>query len=172
MKKVIRIGTVKEYINRGREVKADVFCKIKFKEGKLSISGVIGPKSDGDCVGSCGQINMSLKPEDVIPAKGWTNEMITQFLNIWDEWHLNDMVAGSPTQENELKKHTFPGYPVTYYNWACSVLTAANLQPDANYLHNNKPYKYGAAWLKKEVPSEVLDFLESLPLTDKTPAWV
>jgi len=33
-------------------------------------------------------------------------------------------------------------------------------------------YKYGSAWLREEVPQEVLDFLMSLPDTDKTPAWV
>lgn len=33
-------------------------------------------------------------------------------------------------------------------------------------------YRYGSAWLKEEVPAEVLAFLESLPETDKTPAWV
>lgn len=33
-------------------------------------------------------------------------------------------------------------------------------------------YKYGSAWLKEAVPAEVISFLESLPETDKIPAWV
>ena len=33
-------------------------------------------------------------------------------------------------------------------------------------------HKYGNAWLKMDVPEDVLDFLKSLPDTDKTPAWV
>lgn len=33
-------------------------------------------------------------------------------------------------------------------------------------------YKFGTAWLKEEVPQDVLQFLASLPETDKTPAWV
>lgn len=33
-------------------------------------------------------------------------------------------------------------------------------------------YKYGSAWLKEEVPQEVVDFLASLPDSTITPAWV
>ena len=33
-------------------------------------------------------------------------------------------------------------------------------------------YAYGSAWGKETVPDEVLTFLESLPETTKTPAWV
>ena len=33
---------------------AKVFCKIKFVDECLSISGVEGPLANGDCKGSCG----------------------------------------------------------------------------------------------------------------------
>lgn len=33
-------------------------------------------------------------------------------------------------------------------------------------------YKYGSAWLKVELPPEVINYLESLPEASKTPAWV
>ena len=33
-------------------------------------------------------------------------------------------------------------------------------------------YRYGSEWLKEELPGEVIEFLESLPDTDITPAWV
>lgn len=33
-------------------------------------------------------------------------------------------------------------------------------------------YKYGSKWLKKEVPDEVVQFLESLPESKVKPAWV
>lgn len=33
-------------------------------------------------------------------------------------------------------------------------------------------YKYGSAWLTREVPQDVISFLESLPESDKVPAWV
>ena len=33
-------------------------------------------------------------------------------------------------------------------------------------------YKYGTKWLKVDVPASVLEWLQALPDTDKTPAWV
>lgn len=33
-------------------------------------------------------------------------------------------------------------------------------------------YKYGTSWLHEEVPADVLEWLRSLPVTDRTPAWV
>ena len=33
-------------------------------------------------------------------------------------------------------------------------------------------YKYGSQWLREDLPADVIRFLESLPETDITPAWV
>ena len=33
-------------------------------------------------------------------------------------------------------------------------------------------YEYGSRWLHEDVPGDVIEWLESLPETDKTPAWV
>lgn len=33
-------------------------------------------------------------------------------------------------------------------------------------------YKYGSAWLREEVPAEVVEFLRSLPESELVPAWV
>lgn len=161
-------------IHLGRGPSGHIFCKISFIDGKLSITGVEGPTSNGNCRGSCGQIVMGLKGhEDLIdPAPGWTRGKIADFLDIWDKWHLNDMQAGSPKQRAHLATLKFPGYPANHYTWACERLVEAGLQPDPNYLHNDKPYSYGNAWLHKEVPADVIAFLEALPTTDVQPAWV
>lgn len=74
-------------VHDGRTARA--FAKIKFKEEKLSICGVIGPKSNGDCMGSCGQCIEEIRIGS--PVDGWTVEMLQKFCDIWDEWHLNDM---------------------------------------------------------------------------------
>lgn len=161
--KVVRVGVTSD---------GSAFAKITFADGKLSISGAVGPRKDGDCRGSCGQWCMSYLAEDIKPAPGWTTDRVAQFLLVWDQWHLNDTIAGSPAQETELSQHKAPGYPVSQFEWAQRVLKAANLEPDAGYLHNGKPYSYGTAWFTKEVPAYVISFLESLPDTDITPAWV
>lgn len=157
--KIIRIGT---------NDAGNVYCKIKFRDGKLSISGVEGPLKSGNARGSCGQINMSMKPRQFNSfADGWDKKVLAKFLEYWDDWHLNDMKAGTPAQEAYLKAHKdeFPGYPVNRYNWACETLGAVGLHPDNGY-------KYGSAWLKQEVPESVISFMQSLPDTDKAPAWI
>jgi hypothetical protein len=168
MKKVVRIGTAKTYGGRGYSI----FCKIEFKEGQLSISGVEGPTQGGNCLGGCGQIEMHLKDhlDTITPAPGWTRPMLRQFFDIWDRWHLNDMKAGSAIQENYLREHPLDPesykYPKSHYEVASEVLAQAGLNPDPD------GYKYGHAWKREEVPQAVIDFLASLPDTDKQPAWV
>lgn len=71
------------------ETEVPVFCKIELLEGKLSITGVVGPKSNGNCYGSCGQCSDEVRTGT--PTKNWTDEMLQKFCDIWDEWHLNDM---------------------------------------------------------------------------------
>jgi hypothetical protein len=112
MKKVVRIGSLKGY--------GDVFCEIKFVEGKLSISGVIGPLKNGDCRGGCGQICMEfehrnpadnddryqqrIKPTEFMFAPGWDAEKWFYFLEVWKHWHLNDMRSGCEHQRGWGKK--------------------------------------------------------------------
>ena len=161
--KTIRIGTTQTY--RGRW--ASVYCKIKYKDGKLSISGVIGPLYTGNALGGCGQIDMEFghknpehndsrydnptKPSEIRFAEGWDAEKWLEFLEIWKLYHLNDMNAGCGHQRalgwKDYDKHPSEPCPT------CG-------------------YKYSTAWLTVLVPEKALDFLASLPDTDQQPAWV
>jgi hypothetical protein len=213
--------------------RADVFCKIELKNGCLSITGVEGPKANGNALGSCGQIDKILRETFTTNrfalASNWSEDTFIRFLDIWDRWHLNDMKAGTPEQQAELGKHVFPGYPTSHYSWACEILQqappftvwclpaitpeqdakiwasalgntrapkiakvratpetfetieAASLhaatidkakEPEIYGLWNDEGYKYGSAWLREEVPSDVLEFLAGLPDSEVTPAWV
>lgn len=175
--KVVRLGS----INTGRRW-ARVYCKIEFKEGKLSISGVEGPLSSGNALGSCGQIDMHLRDKQhaIKLAPGWTRSNLAKFFDVWKDWHLNDMKAGTPAQMAELAKHTFPGYPTNHYEWACAILKDAGLYEvqtgrevqNANGQFVPETYKYGSAWLREDVPQDVIEFLTGLPDTDMQPAWV
>lgn len=71
------------------EGRAKGFCKIEFEDGRLSISGVIGPKRNGNAKGSCGQCVDEIR--NGMPDSGWNQEMLNRFCDIWNEWHLNDM---------------------------------------------------------------------------------
>lgn len=161
---VVRIGQTLQGSNRA----FDVFCKIEFENGKLSITGVEGPLASGNCRGGCGQIIMH-EWKITKYAPGWNKETEQRFREIWDRWHLNDMVAGSPAQMEFLRDNPIPkedyAYPKSHYDVASLVLERAGLNPDNGY-------KYGTRWLTEEVPADALEFLESLPSTDKKPAWV
>jgi len=122
--KVVRIGTIPINNRHG-----SVYCKITFKDKRLSISGVIAPLPSGNALGGCGQIDMEfdhankkqngkrydnpIKASSFKFAKGWNPHIWYKFLSIWKDYHLS-----------------------------------------------------------VEVPQEVIDFLNSLPETDKKPAWV
>ena len=164
MNKIVRIGKYENTPN-------SLFCVIKINDGNLSICGVEGPKSNGDCHGGCGQVVMhEWKITEYAP--GWDSELVAKFREVWERWHLNYIVAGSPAQMEFLRANpvTFK-YPESYYEKARESLTAAGLQPDAGYVRDGKPYSYGSAWLREELPQDVIDFLASLPEADITPAW-
>ena len=71
----------------GKKVRA--YAKIKFVDGNLRITGVIGPMRNGNCKGSCGQCVDEIREGK--PTEGWTEGMVQEFCDIWDKWHLNDM---------------------------------------------------------------------------------
>lgn len=89
MKKVINPCKSTGYHNNGNEFLVNVYVEIEYKDGKLSLHGVVGPKRNGDCYGSAGQCVDSIR--EGVPTDGWTKEMLEKLCNIWDEWHLNDM---------------------------------------------------------------------------------
>lgn len=178
LSKVVRIGTVE---SGGR--RASVYARISYDDaGKLSISGVIGPLLSGNALGGCGQIDTDfahrnpadddrrvsnpIKPEDIRFAPGWNREKWLDFLDAWHGYHLNDMHAGTPRQEAELKKYyaSNPGMQESY-DANVEHLRSVGLYEDGGY-------RYGTAWLKRSVPAQVVEFLRSLPDADKQPAWV
>lgn len=163
MNKIIRLGDT-------------IYCRIVVSRGRMSITGAVGPRSDGNADGPCGQIVMSLKPEHIRRfAPGWDAARAKKFLCIWRRWHLNDIQAGTPSQMRALRRAEVllaGEHIVDYFAWAMSTLAAANLEPDPGYLVQGRPYRYGTDWLTEPVPSGVIAWLQSLPDTDRTPAWV
>jgi len=98
--------------------KYNAFAKIIFEDGKLSISGVIGPKSNGNCYGGTGQCVDEISKGT--PTKEWTDEMLQKFCDIWKEYHLNDMRPYCEHQkalgwrEIAKKKVTIYNYTLTH----------------------------------------------------------
>jgi hypothetical protein len=90
-KKIVRIGLQSpEWAPRA----FSTFCVIKYKGGKLSITGVQGPLRNGNALGSCGQMYDSLIESGAgfkEFADGWNQSKLEKFVKIWQAWHLNDM---------------------------------------------------------------------------------
>lgn len=241
--KIVHPGNVRYSWHKYGEA-VPIFCKVNWDGEKLSITGTVGPKRNGDAVGGSGQINMEFsgkdkryhKPPEVEFAAGWDADTWRKFLDVWDEWHLNDMRAGCKHQRKtdmrrevelvwykltseayqtrkrvrheaaEAMLHHKPFKPTPTEEALAKLddwFKSTTHPPDADsplsgcyevekrehkaigwVTQDDHPdgmmgrkcpacgYKYGSAWLKEEVPADVLDFLRSLPDTDGTPAWV
>lgn len=117
---------------------------VKLNNGSLSIVGEMGPSGrDGS-----GQIYEDLE------EKYGSDEFIKRIVPIWKKWHLNDLTPGSPKQEAFLDKlyEKRPDYDV-----CVSKLKEEDLYEDSSFIYQGKPYKYGSAWLRTEIPQEVID---------------
>lgn len=76
----------------GKTARARGFVEITYTEDeRLSLCGVVGPMSNGNCRGSAGQCTEAIRSGDPIASDGWTRAMVNRLCEIWDEWHLNDM---------------------------------------------------------------------------------
>lgn len=113
MKKTVYIGNATGY-------GGGVFAKITHEGGRLSITGVIGPQPGGDARGSCGQIDGTIREASeagrLTLASNWAPDMLAQFLDVWDRWHLNDMRAACEHQRAEGWQEK-AREPRTVYHW-------------------------------------------------------
>jgi len=145
MKKEHRRTTLIARMPEGYPIYATVTIK---KTGDLSIVGVEGQKVNGDCRGSCGQI-----------VDGWKNWHpvdgvdLEKFAGIWKRWHMNDMRPGTHNQMWRLRQ--LRGENSWGYEFDCTLLEKCG-----ELVENG--YKYGSAWLREEVPADVLEYLRGL----------
>lgn len=171
----------------------NVFIKIAYTNGKLSLTGVVGPYRSGNCAGSCGQIIMDFKEydnrgfmslDDITPATGWDRAMIKTLLDIWDKWHLNDMQSACEHQRalgwtyedhrgmyvEKHKKH--PRYLIDEYDNGEDHDLYIIFDEFKGHLCPVCGYSIGSAWLFEPVPDDVITQLSNMPDTTIRPAWV
>lgn len=126
-----------------------VTVEIRIKAGdNLSIMGNVGRHSFG-------QIRDCLMDVDTL-AEGWTVGKVAKLHQIWKEYHLNDMQAGSPAQRAWIAQTGIVKYDDILAQMPADILH------DATELRNGKPYTYGTAWLRMDIPADVLDWLRAL----------
>jgi hypothetical protein len=117
---------------------------------RVSISATIfeGRVCDRNYV-SAGQCYDSINPSEFKDA-----DDLQAILDVWREWHLNDMLAGDKTQMLALEKFYEQNPQVKRdYDHSVSFLKSAEL-------HEHDAYKYGSAWLGKPVPQKIINFIK------------
>ena len=146
MKKTINLPKIA--YNGSRKINA-VTIDISLEDGNLSLIGNVWNARRTD-VTLCGQIYKELR--NLYPH----NSQVQSLVAVWKRWHFNDMRAGSPAQEAYLRANPVKAvYPESHYDKASAALAAVGLNPDNGY-------KYGSAWLKEELPAEIVAFIEGL----------
>ena len=121
----------------------------------FTMSGTIWNRLKTDCI-SAGQ-NI-----DTIRKLTMFNPIVKEMYQVWKEYHLNDMQAGSPRQEGFKLAMKYMG-KLTNYDNLVDALLANDLYVDWSYVNPNTGelgYKYGSAWLTKEIPEQVIEMIQ------------
>lgn len=151
-RKEIDLGKV-DYNGTGRKanrVTLDVRIEDRRGEPELSIMGNVWNHLGTD-IYSGGQ-NL-----DTIARLFPNDPKVQRILEVWREWHLNCMHAGTPAQEQAIKEGRESGEITTYPDWygsACRYLESRGLLEDNGY-------RYGSAWLSRELPQGIIAEVES-----------
>ena len=145
MKNVLRLGKV-DYDHTGHKVNAvDIEWELT-PDGRFSASGAIwdGRHYDNIAGGQILEEIARLFPRD---------ERVQRIIRVWRVWHLNDLTAGTPRQEAAIAQWKAEGNKYDYGK-AVEYLKSIGLYEDDGY-------KYGHAWLKRELPDDVKKEIKS-----------
>jgi hypothetical protein len=153
MKKIIDCGKI-DWNHTGRKVnKAELELKLEEKDGHwcFSCCGSVWNNMHTDILAGGQCLDEMFKHPELVEYK--------EIHTLWSRHHLNDMVAGSPKQEEAVKawaKRREKAGKRYDYTEACEMLKKKGLLVDESYIRNGKPYEYGTAWLTRDIPDEDL----------------
>lgn len=162
MKNVLDLGWVAYGITRSMKR-----AKIEWEwDGKrFSASGSIGQEVFGQCLEEIAKMPEAIK-----------NDKAQRIIEVWREYHLNDMNAGTPAQMDELKRrqHQENLTRMPEYDIQCQWLRDADIYevPYSNdmeaigglpedVLNGKRGYRYGERWLFRQVPENIVKEIES-----------
>ena len=86
---------------------------------------------------------------------------VRRMCEVWRQYHLNGMNAGTPAQTEFVKAHRDDFSRLDFYTDACKALDAVGLLYDASVDRDNGPdqprgYRYGSEWLYTELPDSII----------------
>lgn len=145
MKAVINMGKI-DFCNRGRKdcpVKIEIELRIK-DENKfiLSICAYVWNPF-------CSDIYMGGQCLDELYPFFLNDPVFQKLYNWWKSYHLNDMHAGTPEQEQALAEVHLLG--ANKYEQACKYLKSIGLY---EVPYKGETYKYGHGWIYYPIPEQ------------------
>lgn len=111
----------------------------------LSICGV-SRGGRGQCIDAVESKIANFKTADQVT--------LSRIVDIWRKYHLNDVNPGTKYQIELLSTLEYSNAEKRY-DQQCAYLESKNALEDRGYI-------YGHGWLYKEIPTDVIEFLESL----------
>jgi hypothetical protein len=122
---------------------------LKKSKGKLLTLSIVGDVNFGFRRGSAGGQCISTVRE----IWGHIPE-IAELCDLWERWHLNDLVAGTRKQMEAIRGME-KGPNLDWYTWACAQLALRDLLVD-------REYTFGHEWLYEPLPAKVVARIKAL----------
>lgn len=123
---------------------------LKRSKGKLLTLSIVGDVNFGFRKGECGGQCI-----DTIREIWGHIPKIAELCDLWERWHLNDLVAGTSKQMKIIRKLGECPVPSDWYTWACLNLKANDLLVD-------RGYTFGHEWLYEPLPAKVVARIKTL----------
>ena len=159
-----------DYLDRGK-MDCPAYIEYELKEGEngveFSASGEIWRADEADIYAGGQNI-------DVVVSFFPYDKKAKRIAEIWKSYHLNEMKAGLPDQEDFINDLTDNGWKYDY-SAACDILKKAGLYeipiqetdkctgsfPD-DVVSGKRGYRYGERWVYSEIPKEVIQAIMNL----------
>jgi len=155
MEKTISFGKI-DLNGKGRKInEVTIEMKLEYKKGKPCFSASAdvwnSRHTDVEMFGQC--------LDDLVPFFK-DNELYMEIVGLWQRNHLNDLTPGTPEQMKCLTDHKDEiNEDDGFYTKELNLLKKYNL--DVVDL-DGKPYKYGTAWLTRDISEEDLKAIERI----------
>ncbi len=157
-KKEISLGKI---AYNGKSKNCPVTVSLELRAVENAIHWETGDKVNGIELSICGNIWNHIKTDCY--SCGQNLDTIAQYIKtpkfkrirqIWEQYHLNDMNAGTKKQAEAIEKWKAEGNKYEY-SQVCEYLKSIGLYEDGFY-------KYGHAWLFRPIPDEVIAEVKQL----------
>lgn len=162
MKRIISFGKI-DFNGCGRKIN-EVDVEVEYEDGRFTVSGDIWnargtyPEIFGQCLDEIKQF----LPNDLL---------FSRIYRLWKLYHLNDMHAGTPKQEEAVDRWLQETGQRYDYEKACEYLKSIGLysvpaffaEPYRKNAENMlKPYRYGSEWLMWPIPAEDIQEIKDI----------